>query len=273
MSRKESRNESGKDIKEAEFEDFTKLQRQLSLYEQGELEALETILTPTQSIASQSIASVGTNNKSIADRSEEMVDDLLTVLGGKDEAMIRDRVASHYSKESEADKPISIVQGDENAKKSTVNDLSVIDDLSVTSDGVDTKSYPQITQPIKEEINRIATEWIKLDESKDKIKQTMNELNRQQKMKEMTILNYIETYGLKDITKGRHQLVPKVVKGKKKKPTQKLIKQTMKDSLLEIMGELGVEIDADDVTQQMFEQMDENVGTAEDRVKLLHNRL
>lgn len=225
------------------------LGRQLELYENGDLEKLDDILTPSLYSGS---------NQTSADLE---VENVLNVIGGQDEGQIQDRMTV---KPSEADKPISIVQSSVSDNDEFVASMSEDGDL----DGKIT-NYPKITNTIKDEINRIATEWIRLDEGLDKLNQAKRELGRQQKQKESALLNYIQSYGLKDITKGRHQLVPTVVKGKKKSTNKRHIESNLKDFL----ARLGIQGDAEELAIQASDLIDNNRETCDDRVKLTHNRL
>jgi len=226
------------------------LGRQLELYENGELEKLDDILTPSLYSGS---------NQTTADLEVEKV---LNVIGGHDEGQIQDRMTA---KPSEADKPISIVQSDHPSVDDNDEFVASMSD----EDGGTITNYPKITNTIKDEINRIATEWIRLDEGLDKLNQAKRELGRQQKQKEAALLNYIQSYGLKDITKGRHQLVPTVVKGKKKSTNKRHIESNLKDFL----AKLGIQGDAEELAIEASDLIENNRETGDDRVKLTHNRL
>ena len=202
------------------------LGRQLELYENGDLEKLADILTPSLYSGS---------NQTSADLE---VENVLNIIGGQDEDQMRDRMTV---KPSEADKPISIVQ----------SSISENDEFIA-------------------EINRIATEWIRLDEGLDKLNQAKKELGRQQKQKESALLNYIQSYGLKDITKGRHQLVPTVIKGKKKTTNKRHIENNLREFFL---NKLGIKGDTEELAIQASDLIDNNRETCDDRVKLTHNRL
>jgi len=254
-----------------------KLLKQLDLYENDNLEALESLLSPSMSGGASNISTV---------------DDVLSSIGGKDEAMIRDNMRSRESKKtnkttaanrrpagnggatgaggsggvSQVDKPISIIQSDESV---THEVRSVSDDGQEQITKVTEPAFPKITQTIKDEINRIATEWIKLDEGLEKLNETRNELQRQKKLKESGILTYIETYGLKDITKGRHQLVPKVIKGGKRVASTSQIKQALTD----LLSEYNLGEDAAKLASEAASAIEECREVGEDRIKLQHNKL
>lgn len=262
----------------------SKLLRQLDLYENDNLEALESLLSPSMSMSG------GASDLST-------VDEVLSSIGGKDEAMIRDSMRNRAATEakksaakkggtkktddrkdsggggggavggvSQVDKPINIIQSDEQV----VHEVkSISDDGHEQITKVVEPAFPKITQVIKEEINRIATEWIKLDEGLEKLNDTRNEFIRQKKVKESAILSYIETYGLKDITKGRHQLVPKVVKGGKRTASPNQIKQ----ALTEFLSEYNLGEDAAKLASEAVCAIEECREVGEDRVKLQHNKL
>ncbi|MEX0595494.1 MAG: hypothetical protein WD512_03260 [Candidatus Paceibacterota bacterium] len=255
----------------------SKLLRQLDLYENDNLEALESLLSPSMSGGASDLSTV---------------DEVLSSIGGKDEAMIRDSMRNRAAAEakksvakkggkktddrkdsggggggiSQVDKPINIIQSDEQV----VHEVkSISDDGHEQITKVVEPAFPKITQVIKEEINRIATEWIKLDEGLEKLNDTRNEFIRQKKVKESAILSYIETYGLKDITKGRHQLVPKVVKGGKRTASPNQIKQ----ALTEFLSEYNLGEDAAKLASEAVCAIEECREVGEDRVKLQHNKL
>lgn len=250
----------------------SKLLKQLDLYEKDNLEALESLLSPSMSGGASEVSTV---------------DDVLSHIGGADEAQIRDNMRNrHESKKSnkgkksssasnaanvdtgvsQVDKPISIIQSDENV---THEVKSISDDGSEQITKVVEPAFPKITQAIKEEINRIATEWIKLDEGLEKLNDTRNELQRQKKLKESGILSYIETYGLKDITKGRHQLVPKTIKGGKRTANTAQIK----NALTEFLSDYNLGEDAAKIAAEAANAIEEARETGEDRIKLQHNKL
>jgi hypothetical protein len=253
-----------------------KLLKQLDLYENDNLEALESLLSPSMSGGASDLSTV---------------DDVLSSIGGKDEAMIRDNMRNRQDTKkggakaggsasrkagsggvdggnavSQVDKPINIIQSDEHV---THEVKSISDDGQEQITKVTEPAFPKITQAIKDEINRIATEWIKLDEGLEKLNDTRNELQRQKKLKESAILSYIETYGLKDITKGRHQLVPKVVKGGKRMANTNQIKL----ALTEFLSEYNLGEDAAKLASEAASAIEESREVGEDRIKLQHNKL
>ena len=238
-----------------------KLLKQLDMYENDDLEALETILTPSLSGGASNYG----QGTIFTDPSGD-VDDVLTHIGGVDEVMIRDTIKNRKDKPSQADKPINIVQSNE----TVVHEIETMsDDGERHVSKIKEAAFPKITEPIKDEINRIATEWIRLDEGIEKLNQTKTELTRQKKLKEAAILNYIETYGLKDITKGRHQLVPKVIKGSRKGVNSKHIK----DTLTEFLSNYNFGEEAAQIAEEAALAIEEGREKGDDRVKLEHNRL
>jgi len=287
----------------------TKLKKQLDLYEKGDLEALESILTPSvynaSNAANDDDYSNATNEKNGNSKGTHHGK---TIINGKivnnaktvnntninkgtqnpTNHNVRDqnqsqhqtnqtynvRDPSNYSNQGvEPNKnrkpdnePVRIIQGDETVKSMV---RSVREDGTVTMTEVDQLAYPELTDNIKSEISNCAKEWIKLDDAIIKLRVTKTELERQKKIKESKLLNYIEEYGLKDITKGKHQLVPQIIKGKKQPLNKKLLQNRMADFL----STLEIGDDPDEIALQACDYLENMRGVGVESVKLHHTRL
>ena len=287
-----------------------KLKKQLELYENGDLEALESILTP--SIYNQSnapdedqqkqpydtISEGGHNIRSSIGTRRILTSDHLRNRSNYDHSIIsgsnRGREPSNLKgreqeqnnlkrgqgdleqnkrnndlekkKNPENDEPIRIVQSEETVKTSV---------RSVNEDGVETyteisnSAFPLLTDEIKADISQTAKAWIKLDESLEKLRNAKSKLEKSKKLKEADILKFIETYGLKDITKGKHQLVPKIVKGKR----QSLSKKNIQEKISDFLSTLDIGEDPNEIALQACDYLENMRRTGAQQVKLHHTKL
>lgn len=223
------------------------------MYEQGNLEKLESILTPsvyTQSNAPDDLQSYSGDNHKMADLPPD---------DPNVKARTVTRSASKYQ--------LNIVQDDQMVKTEV---KTISEDGTETVEEVEKPAYPEITDQIRKEITQLAKEWIKIYEALDKLKNTRNELERRKRLKEADVLRYIQTYGLKDITMGKHQLVPKIVKGKKKGMTKNMIRDSVADFFSTL--DIGVE-NPEELAIQASDYLENMRETTKDKVKLDHNKL
>lgn len=202
----------------------SKLKQQLDLYEQGNLEALEDILTP-------SIYSAPVSQKT------------------KTKAAAATTQARGQAAEQN-DEEITIITSEQ-------------------TNEVPEGTYPALTDTVKTEISDFARDWIKIDETLEKIRKTRTQLDKEKKIKEQQLLAYIEKYGLRDITKGRHQLVPQIQKGKKKSFNKKV----MTEKLSDFLGTLDLVEEVDELALQAVDYLDNSRTTVSEVITLKHNRL
>jgi len=147
-----------------------------------------------------------------------------------------------------------------------VNELPGADSVVEPQD-----SYPVLTPEKTNEISENAKKWIKIQNTLEKVREIKRELDKERKELEKQLLAAIQTYGLKDIKKGKHQLVPKVKKGSKKAFTKKQIADRLADFLntIEMVDERQVR----EVVLQATDYLDSTREKNVDVVKLVHNRL
>jgi hypothetical protein len=132
-------------------------------------------------------------------------------------------------------------------------------------------SYPALTSDKTNEISENAKKWIKLQNTLEKVRQIKRELDREKKELEEALLKCIKTYGLKDIKKGKHQLVPRVKKGSKKQFSKKQITDRLEEFLntIDVIDDKKVK----DMVLQATDYLDQTRETRADTVKLAHVRL
>lgn len=202
------------------------LKKQLEMYERGDIDALEQILTSTMSALPQD------------DEEVTIVSEAITF-------------TPH---------PSSNANFDDDEPSEIPNSTTYAH-----------PSYPALTKEVKEDISRLTKEWIRLDEGLLRIRKMKTEFEKERKVKNQRLLEYIEKYGLKDITKGRHQLVPQIKKGCKKGFTKDIIKDKLSDFLntLEIIDDAEVR----EVAMQASDYLDNTRGRGADIIELKHNRL
>jgi len=196
----------------ASVSDLDSLQHQLDLYTKGDYDALEQVMTSTQT---------GTLRE---------------------------------------DEEISIV---------SFNDVNELPGEDSVVEPMDT--YPELTEDKTNEISESAKKWIKLQNTLDKVRQIKRELDKEKKELEENLLKCIKTYGLKDIKKGKHQLVPRVKKGSKKQFSKKQIADRLEDFLntIDVIDDKKVK----DMVLQATDYLDQTRETRADTVKLAHIRL
>lgn len=206
------------------------LKQQLEMYERGDIDALEQILTSTMSQLPQDDGDV------------TIVSEAVTVTPSLETNHLQEEFSVAYETSNQSE------QAEQNQ--------------SVTA-------YPALTQEIKEDISKLAKEWIRLDEGLHRIRKMKREFEKEKKLKNQRLLEYIEKYGLKDITKGRHQLVPKIKKGSKRSYNRRLIQEKLSDFL----NTLEIVDDVDEVALQAADYLDNTRGKREDIIELAHQKL
>lgn len=211
------------------------LKKQLEMYEQGDLSALEQILTSTVSHIPQDDEEITIVSEAVSFQPSQSMQ-----TGGLNE-----------------DEQFSANQVENNSNGSDEN-------LEISQ-----ASYPPLTNEVKEGISNVTKEWIRLDEALSRIRRMKREFEKERKAKEQQLLDYIEKYGLKDITKGKHQLVPKIKKGTKKPYNKKLIQ----DKLADFLNTLDIVDDVDEVVLQATDYLDNTRGKREDIIELKHQKL
>jgi hypothetical protein len=128
--------------------------------------------------------------------------------------------------------------------------------------------YPPLTPEKTYQIRESAKKWTKIQNTLDKIKDIKKELDKERKGLESELLEAIKTYGLKDIKKGKHQLVPKVHKGGKQAFSRKLISDKLTDFLT--TADVVEEDHVREVVLQATEYLDNTREKKQDCVKLQH---
>ena len=149
-------------------------------------------------------------------------------------------------------------------------DPSIADSSNASNNNNNNTQYPALTDEVKQDISRVTKEWIRLDEGLTRIRKMKVEIEKERKEKSKQLLDFIETYGLKDITKGKHQLVPRIKKGGKKG----FNKRSIQEQLVDFLGTLEiVDGDIEEIALQATDYLDNTRGVCADVVELKHHRL
>ena len=224
------------------------LRDQLEMYERGDLSALEQILTSTMSQLPQDDGEITIVSEAVS--FTPSVNTNTTLNSQKDDVGKLDLSLNTDTSTMAGSESSVSTQGEGNYSNSP---------------------YPALTVQIREEISNVAKEYIRLDEALTRIRRMKKEFEKEKGTKDQKLLEYIERYGLKDITKGKHQLVPRVRKGSKKGYNRKLIQEKLSDflSTLDIINDVEVE----EIAMQATDYLDNTRGTREDSLRLQHQRL
>lgn len=133
----------------------------------------------------------------------------------------------------------------------------------------DANGYPILTDKIKKEITDLTKSYVKTKEYLKEMNRQKNELNSKQRDREHRLLQYIHRYGLRDITMGRHQLVPQAVKGRKRSFNRKKIEE----NLIVFLTKMDITDEAEELALQATEFLDSVREIGDDSITLKHNIL
>lgn len=130
-------------------------------------------------------------------------------------------------------------------------------------------SILNLTEEKKREIAQNTKEWIRLDEALTKLKQLMLDLTKQKNVIGKSIIKDIETYDLKDIKKGNHQLIPKIKQGRKKAFSQK----GLKEKLIDYFNTVDAVENPQELIEQAMSYINNTIPKSADTVLLEHKKL
>lgn len=213
------------------------LKEHIEMYEKGDLDALDQIL-------SSSVSNMPDNGEEIT-----IVSDL-------------DEVDDDNGSPSGQNRPNNATPIDGQSQNDQHNQ-----NQQYEASGEST-STPQLTREIKKEIGQLTNEWVRLQEGLQRINKMKTQFRKEQQTKEQVLKHYIDKYRLKDITKGKHKLVPQLKKGGKKGFNKRVIHTGLADFL----NEIGLD-DPETVAEQATEYLDGCREKLDDCVILRHETI
>lgn len=215
---------------------MSSLREHIEMYENGDLDALDQIL-------SSSVSNMPANNEDIT-----IVSDL----------------------DNEKDDPPQLSRPNNTSTPVNNNEDPNNSPLPTTTldDSADSTSTPQLTREIKKEIGQLTNEWVRLQEGLQRINKMKTQFRKEQQTKEQVLKHYIDKYRLKDITKGKHKLVPQLKRGGKKGFNKRVIST----GLIDFLQEVGLE-DSETLAEQATEYLDGCREKLDDCVVLRHETI
>jgi len=232
------------------------LKEQLKMYEDNDLDALEDLLTPSDISRLSDIKNKPNDNRTSFLKVQNDSD--MEGHTDYDEDSKKDNVEEQISDDEE---PVTII-----SEATQESDLSKSERVNGSSTD---NGYPLLTDQIKKDISSLTKLFVKTKDQMSTLNRQKTNLAKQQKPREKKLIGYIQTYGLKDITMGKHQLVPQLVKGKKRGYNNQKIEENLKTFL----ATLDIVDEVEELAGQATDFLDNSRETSSDTVTLKHNML
>ena len=119
----------------------------------------------------------------------------------------------------------------------------------------------------------LTKKWLKLGDTLSQLRQVEKEVTSEYKNLQVQLNKNITVYGLKDIKKGEHQLIPKIKPGRRKAHSNKGLKEGLKEFVNCVNISEAQSEDPDALAKQMFDYINNKRVRTKTKVLIDHRQL